>query len=194
MQLLLKHDKPTCQSYHEKNFDGYAFNWKLIYRIPRIATWETKIRNFQYKLFNNMLYLNKKLFQFGIISQPKCSSCELYDETPQHIFYECIYAQNLWNQLQLYLSEKVALLVLNLQSAIFGFTDVLDHDNYFLVNHLLLIFKYNIYNSRVNNTLSFQSLKCVISQIKYIEETISNNDLNKKRKISNKWKLIDHLF
>ena len=109
------------------------------------------------------------------------------------MFYECTYAQNLWNQLGLYLSEKVVLPVLNPHSAIFGFTNVLDH-NYLLVNHLLLIFKYHIYNSRVNNTLSFQSLKCAISQIKYIEETISKNDLNKKRKISNKWKLIDHLF
>ena len=69
MQLCLKYDKPTCQSYHEKNFDDYDFNWKLIYRIPRIATLETKIRIFQYKLLNNVLYLNKKLFQFGIISQ-----------------------------------------------------------------------------------------------------------------------------
>ena len=38
MQLLLKYDKPTCQFYHEKNFDDYDFNWKLIYRIPRFAT------------------------------------------------------------------------------------------------------------------------------------------------------------
>ena len=53
----------------------------------------------------------------------------------------------------------------------FGFTDVWD-DNFLSVNHLLLIFKYSIYNSRVNNSLSFQSLKCAISQIKYIEETI----------------------
>ena len=191
--MCSKYDKPTCQSYHEKNFVDYDFNWKLIYRIPRIATLETKIRIFQYKLLNNVLYLNKKLFQFGIISQSKCSFCELYDETPHHIFYECTYAQNLWNRLRLHLSEKVALPVLNPQSAIFGFTDVSDH-NFLLVNHLLLIFKYNIYNSRVNNSLSFRGLKCVISQIKYIEETISNNDLNKKRKISNKWKLVDHLF
>ena len=61
-------------------------------------------------------------------------------------------------------------------------TDVLDY-NYLLVNHLLLIFKYNVYKSRVNNTLSFQNLKCVVSHIKYIEETISENDLNKKEKI-----------
>ena len=84
MQLRLKYDRPTCQSYHEKNFDDYNFNWKLIYRIPCIATLETKIRIFQYKLLNNVLYLNKKLFQFGIISQSKCSFCELYDETPPY--------------------------------------------------------------------------------------------------------------
>ena len=128
--------------------------WWLIYRIPHIATLKTKICIFQYKLLNNVLYLNKKLFQFGIISQSKCSFCELYDETPLHIFYECTYTQNLWNQLRSYLSENVALPALNPQSVIFGFTDVLGH-NYLLINNLLLIFKYNIYNSRVNNTLSF---------------------------------------
>ena len=79
MQLCLNYDKPTCQSYHEKNFVNYDFNWKLIYRIriPRIATLETKICIFLYKLLNNVLYLNKKLFQFGIISQSKCSFSEL---------------------------------------------------------------------------------------------------------------------
>ena len=37
---------------------------------------------------------------------------------------------------------------------------------------------------KANNTLSFQNLKCVISQIKYIEETISGNNLNKKKKLN----------
>ena len=63
----------------------------------------------------------------------------------------------------------------------FGFTDVLDQ-NYIIINHLLLIFKYNVYNSSVNNILSFQSLKYAISQIKYIEQTTSENDLKKKSK------------
>ena len=123
-----------------------------------IASLEKKIRIFQYKLLDNVLYLNKKLFQFGIISQSKCSFCELYNETLHHIFYECTYAQNLWNRVRLRLSEKVALPVLNPQSAIFGFTDVSDH-NFLLVNNLLLIVKYNIYNSRVNNSLSLQKIK-----------------------------------
>ena len=92
MQLCLKYDKPTCQSHHKKKFDDYDFNWKLIYRIPRNATLETKIRILQYNLLNNVLYLNKNLFQFGIISQSKCSFCEVYDETPHHVFYECTHA------------------------------------------------------------------------------------------------------
>ena len=60
MQLLLKYEKPTCCNYHEKKFDEYYSNWKLIYKITRIATYETKIRIFQYKLLNNVPYLNKK--------------------------------------------------------------------------------------------------------------------------------------
>ena len=40
-----------------------------------------------------------------------------------------------------------------------------------------------IYNSRVDNNLNFLGLKCVISRIKCIEEAISNDDFNKKRKV-----------
>ena len=87
MQLCLKYDKPTCQSYHKKNFDDYDFNWKLTYRITRITTLETKIRIFQYKLLNNVIYLNKKLFQFGIISQSECSICEFHMMKHHTIFF-----------------------------------------------------------------------------------------------------------
>ena len=193
MQILLKYDKPACQNYREKKFDKCNFNQKSIYRIPHIVTYETKTDIFQYKHLHNVLYFNKKIFHFSIVSQSKFSFCELYDETLQHCFYECTYAQSLWDQLRLYFSDRIALPVLNPQSAIFSFTDILDN-NCVLVNHLLLIFKYNFYNSRVNNTLRFQSLKYFISQIKYIEETISENDLNTKKKKLNKWKLINHLF
>ena len=87
MQLLLKYKKPTCHDCYEKKFDEYGFNLKLIYRIPPIATHETKIRSFQYNRLNNLLYLNNKLFHFGIISQSKCYFFEVYDETSKHLFY-----------------------------------------------------------------------------------------------------------
>ena len=68
MELLLKYDKPTCQNYHEKKFDEYNFNRNLICRIPGIATYETKVRIFQCKLLNNVLYLNKKLYLWYSLS------------------------------------------------------------------------------------------------------------------------------
>ena len=72
MQLLLKHDKTTCQSYHEKDFNDYDFNWKLIYRINRIATLETKISIFQYKLLNNVLYLHKGILNMlQVLNKPQ---------------------------------------------------------------------------------------------------------------------------
>ena len=71
--------------------------------------------------------------------------------------------------------------------------DVQDQ-NYLLFNHLLLTCKCNIYNSRVNNNINLQSLKCVTSGVKYIEKAINNDDTHKKRKISNIWKLIDSFF
>ena len=46
MQLLLKYVKPSCQNYYERKFVGYNFNWKLIYNLPRIATYDAKVRIF----------------------------------------------------------------------------------------------------------------------------------------------------
>ena len=63
----------------------------------------------------------------------------------------------------------------------FDFVDVQDQ-NYIWFNHLRLIFKYNIYNSRVNNNLNLQSLRFVISGTKCIEEAICNDNSNKKKK------------
>ena len=119
-------------------------------------------------------YLGKKIKLHSNLEVSHSISCKfpnfpvqmfllwVYDETPHHIFHECAYAQNLWNRLRLYRLEKVALSVLNPQIAIFGFIDVSDH-NSLLVKHLLLIFKYNVYNSRVNNSLNLEGLKRYLS-------------------------------
>ena len=85
---------------------------------------------------------------------------------------------NVWTQLRLYLAEKIDLL----QSAIFGFVDVQDQND-LLLNHVLLMFKRNIYSSRLKNYLNFQNL---ISGIKCVEEALSNDDINQKWKILNK--------
>ena len=47
------------QSYFEKIFKNCNLDWKTIYFLPRIATVDVTIPVFQYKLLNNVLFLNK---------------------------------------------------------------------------------------------------------------------------------------
>ena len=57
--------------------------------LSRLVTHNTYLQSFQYKILNSVLFLNKKLHTFGIKPSPLFSFCNLYDQTPYHIFYEC---------------------------------------------------------------------------------------------------------
>ena len=192
IQILLKSEKPTCQLYHEKQFLGHIFEWKKIYTLPRIITRDSRLRIFQYKLINNVLYLNKSLFRFRIVTDSLCSFCKSFDESPLHLFHDCTFTQNLWNRLRNYLSENILIPPLTPQSAIFGFIDT--NDSYLIINHLHLIFKYFIYKERASNHLDFYSLKVFIMRIRYIEEAISKTNPCISRKFYRKWKKIIKKF
>ena len=50
--------------------------------MPRRVTIDTNLRMFQYKILNNVLYLNETLVKFKIVSSLLCSFCNSEDETP----------------------------------------------------------------------------------------------------------------
>ena len=148
-----------------KIFDKYDFNLKLLCRIPDIATYETKL------IFSSMqslimYYMLMKSYFISLLSLSLTVSSVNYVVKHCSILWMCLCTKFMGKN-WLYLSEKAALPVLTPQSVNFGFTDVI-HQIYHSVNHLVLILKYNVYNSKVNNTFSFQSLKFSISQLKYI--------------------------
>ena len=151
-----------------------------------------RLRNFQYKLINNILYLNKMLFRFNLVTESSCSFCSFEDETPIHIFHDCIHTQNLWSELQIFLSDSLTVPSLTPQSAIFGFIDI-ENQNYIIINHLHLIFKYNIYKSRTYKSLNFLYLKSDIKKVINTEETISLKDQRKKERFFKKWEKIINL-
>ena len=47
------------------------------------------MRAFQYKVLNNTLYTNDKLFKRGFISYKGCSFCKIESETLTHLLYSC---------------------------------------------------------------------------------------------------------
>ena len=191
LQIILRCKKPTSQSYFENYFKTDDFDWKKIYVIPRIVTIDTKQRAFQFKILNNILYLNKRLFLFGITKNSMCSFCKTQEETIMHSSYDCVHTQLLWKKLQTYLSSHLSIPTLTPQSAIFGFIDI---EDFKIVNHILIIFKFCVYKSRNKINPNFEYLKHRITKVKNMEERISKNDPSKKRKFSKKWEILVNKF
>ena len=142
-------NKPFFNIYFENLYNDYNIDWKTIYILPRLITSKIYLWSFQYKILNNVLFLNKKLHTFGMKRSPLCSFCNLYDETPYHIFYEWDFVKCLWSDLVQCFQNNLILPTLTPETAIFGFLDSSNNDSIFennkcLSNHILLIFKLHV--------------------------------------------------
>ena len=89
IQISEKYKKPNSQLYYERYFNKFDFDWKSIYLLPRMVTVNTKLRVFQYKILNNILFVNKMLFKFSKVESPLCYFCKAEDETYIHLFHRC---------------------------------------------------------------------------------------------------------
>ena len=74
-----------------------VLSWKYIYILPRIVTSDPYTRYFQYKVLNNALYLNEKLFIFGISESSRCYFCNQSNEKTEHLLCNCFVAKALQN-------------------------------------------------------------------------------------------------
>ena len=184
--------KPTSQEYFEKKFELLEADWKSIYTLPRIITTDSQLRYFQYKILNNILFLNKKLHLFSLHHTPLCSFCVHADETPIHLFGECYVTLRLWKNVAKYFRNNINLPVISPQSAIFGFHQI--DQNSVIINLILLLFKHYVYISRDTGTLSLGLLLKKIKKVNLIERHIAQNDERRKRKFNHKWKKIQPLI
>ena len=92
----------TSRTYFEKQFPVYNFQWKGIYTLLRKVTINAYLRSFQYRMLNNILYLDKKLHTFSLSNIQLCFFCKMEEETISHLFYYCTHIQDIWNQVQIY--------------------------------------------------------------------------------------------
>ena len=78
---------PTSQKYLNELLKTDSLDWKQIYILPRLETFDSYSRFFQNSILNNILYLNKKPFPFRKSSSSFSSFCKLSDETVLYLFY-----------------------------------------------------------------------------------------------------------
>jgi len=109
---------------------------------------DTKLREFQYKILNRILYTNKMLFKFKKVDSPLCDFCEKELETIEHLFFHCTKVCMFWDELNGVLNSLNILVRFDINDVLFG---ILDADNLsILVNYILLESKYFIYCRKLN--------------------------------------------
>ena len=128
---------------------------------------------FQYKILNNILYLNYDLHRFKLVESSSCSLCHLYPETIDHLFIECIKAQKYYFEIQKWIEQfGIDLPALNKFNILLGVDDI-------LVNFVILIYKYTLYKAKKNAFLvSLNSFKNELFMYEYIERRIAKSRKN----------------
>ena len=87
-----------------------------------------------------------KNLKFRIVSSTLCSFYNSENETPLQLFHSCTQTKSLWSKLHELLNSEILLPQNTPQSAFFGFPD--NQENFEIINHLHLIFKYYLFEFR----------------------------------------------
>lgn len=170
--IHLKAHIPTSKAFFMSRFPNIENDWLRIYLLPRKCSIHAYDRVFQYKILNNILYLNKKLHLFGKSQTGLCSFCSIADEDPPHLFAGCQETLALWASLKATLSPYLVLPDLEDKFALLGFYEA-TYDNFKLVNHVLLLFKIYVYNARDSGFLSPNALLSKIVDIGKLELSLA---------------------
>ena len=92
---------PTSIRYFTEKLElEEHFDWKLVFLTPRKVTTESQMRIFQYKIPNDVLYLNKLLYKMKIVKSPLRYFCREQNETLIHLFCKCKVTLDYWSNLE----------------------------------------------------------------------------------------------
>ena len=79
-----KQTAPTAQKKLQNSYPELAVEWTKMYSLLFVVTIETKLQEFQYKILNDILFTNDKLFTFKLIDSPLHIFCKKEAESLEH--------------------------------------------------------------------------------------------------------------
>ena len=103
-----------------------------------------KLKDFQYKITNRILFTKSFLFKINKVDDNLCEYCKQYPESIYHLFVQCEKVTQFWNQLKVWSSSSLNMsLDLNERHILFSYQDMNQMRNY-----LFVIGKYYIYSNK----------------------------------------------
>ena len=157
-----KFSSPTSKKLLSTKFNIEDQNiWSSVHLLPASATLDTKIGMFQYKILNNILYLNQRLYHMKLVASPLCSLCKSEVETISHLFFRCEFSTRLWAERQKWSSRTITLPQLSEKIVYLGWFS--NDPQTILINHILLLYKYFLYSRRNDRgKVNFSAFKLYI--------------------------------
>ena len=178
---------PTAQPKFNSlyNISGTT-DWKNIYQLPGRVTLDTRMRAFQYKILNRILYTDRILYKMKLVPSPLCTFCGDHEETLEHLLINCAYTKNFWLSVISWLNTyNMKIDQLDERTILFGISD--NNPENCLLNHIIILGKYTIYLCRCKNIKpSLSLLKAKTTETRKLELLIAKK--NKKESIHyKKW-------
>ena len=145
-----KQGLPTAQKKLSDKYPHSVIDLEKVYSLPFSSSTESKLREFQYKVLNCIVFTNEKLFRFGITQSPLCTFCQKEDESIEHLLFSCKESCEFWKHVLSWLRDNdINVGKLKEADLIFGKFDTQDDST--LINHILLLGKYYIYSRKCQN-------------------------------------------
>ena len=84
---MAKQTPPSAQKRFQDQFPDVQFHWNDIYSFSFKVSLETKIRELQYKVLDNIVFTDEKFFKMKKTDLPQCTFCKNEIEPLEHLFY-----------------------------------------------------------------------------------------------------------
>lgn len=116
---------------------------------------DTKLKWLQYRILHNILTTNKSVAKYDLDKSEKCSFCEKYPESIEHLFWKCKHIRKLWSKLEHFLTEKCPHIInLKFDQALvlINFIHVPELQTDSVLDLIILVVKQFIYRCKFNKT------------------------------------------
>ena len=104
--LAKKQTTPTAKEKLSAKYHHLTIDWKRVYLLSFRTTLETKLREFQFKILNRIVFTNEKLFRFDMAESDKCAFCQTEVESIEHLLFSCKICSVFWKHVFSWLRDN----------------------------------------------------------------------------------------
>ena len=89
--LAKKQTTPTAKDREKLSakYHRLTIDWKRVYLLSFRTILETKLKEFQFKILNRIVFTNEKLFRFDMAESDKCALCQTEVKSIEHLLFSC---------------------------------------------------------------------------------------------------------